>query len=358
VSSACCCNMLSLLYLFFKRESRVKRDNYNYTREERDSLSFQAIPPSYYYENESPSSNNDMDVKSQNGQFKGRMTSEEFIYQQVEKYFLSKNDMFRFHTGQILSTKEPFSESYIRELQTRFSLLVDDPEMDEEERERLSNVLRFMEDAFRFVNYFSSKGINTTVTEVIEVVRDVNRRHCEESHKRIDEQIYRVISERVHDQPSEHEIIKHFLKYCEEKYCEEIDGGDLMYASVLVDLPPLLTRFGCKHAGDIDNLDDLLDNVMQVSKELEAEEFEIYLDDSYDEMEVFNTDSQANRTCIPSKVKQEVWRRDQGRCVECGSKGNLEYDHIIPVSKGGSSTTRNIQILCQDCNRKKSNKIK
>ncbi|MBN2080776.1 HNH endonuclease [bacterium] len=56
-------------------------------------------------------------------------------------------------------------------------------------------------------------------------------------------------------------------------------------------------------------------------------------------------------------VQLLVWKCDGGRCVECGSKENLEYDHIIPVSKGGANTARNIQLLCQSCNRKKSNKI-
>ena len=60
---------------------------------------------------------------------------------------------------------------------------------------------------------------------------------------------------------------------------------------------------------------------------------------------------------IPKKVQREVWRRDKGKCVECGSKENLEYDHIIPFSRGGSNTTRNIQLLCEKCNKKKSNKI-
>jgi len=65
----------------------------------------------------------------------------------------------------------------------------------------------------------------------------------------------------------------------------------------------------------------------------------------------------ARRESIPEEVRMFVWRRDQGRCVKCGSKENLEFDHIIPVSKGGSNTARNIQILCQKCNREKGNKI-
>ena len=60
---------------------------------------------------------------------------------------------------------------------------------------------------------------------------------------------------------------------------------------------------------------------------------------------------------IPKAVQREVWRRDEGRCAECGSRERLEYDHIIPFSKGGSNTVRNIELLCEKCNRNKTNKI-
>jgi Holliday junction resolvasome RuvABC ATP-dependent DNA helicase subunit len=64
-----------------------------------------------------------------------------------------------------------------------------------------------------------------------------------------------------------------------------------------------------------------------------------------------------SREAIPSEVRHEVWRRDEGKCVKCGSRANLEYDHIIPVSKGGSNTARNIELLCESCNRAKSDLI-
>ena len=58
--------------------------------------------------------------------------------------------------------------------------------------------------------------------------------------------------------------------------------------------------------------------------------------------------SSANsREPISDEVKIFVWRRDRGRCVKCGSGENLEFDHIIPLSKGGSNTARNIQLLCE-----------
>ncbi len=60
---------------------------------------------------------------------------------------------------------------------------------------------------------------------------------------------------------------------------------------------------------------------------------------------------------ISQSVKDKVWNRDGGQCVECGSNENLEFDHIIPHSKGGANTYRNIQLLCESCNRSKSAKI-
>ena len=61
---------------------------------------------------------------------------------------------------------------------------------------------------------------------------------------------------------------------------------------------------------------------------------------------------------IPPKVKLEVWKRDKGRCVKCGSTDNLHFDHIIPFSKGGSSLVAdNIQLLCARHNILKRDKI-
>ena len=64
-----------------------------------------------------------------------------------------------------------------------------------------------------------------------------------------------------------------------------------------------------------------------------------------------------SREPIPQEIQDKVWNRDGGKCVKCGSREKLEFDHIIPFSKGGSNTYRNLQLLCEKCNRLKSNKI-
>lgn len=66
---------------------------------------------------------------------------------------------------------------------------------------------------------------------------------------------------------------------------------------------------------------------------------------------------QTKRPPIPREVVDAVYKRDGGRCIYCGSTENLQLDHIIPFSKGGSTTVENLQLLCQKCNLEKSNHI-
>ena len=64
------------------------------------------------------------------------------------------------------------------------------------------------------------------------------------------------------------------------------------------------------------------------------------------------------RRIIPTWVKLAVWKRDGGKCVKCGSQKDLHFDHIIPWSKGGSSSTpENVQLLCGKHNLQKHDRI-
>lgn len=61
---------------------------------------------------------------------------------------------------------------------------------------------------------------------------------------------------------------------------------------------------------------------------------------------------------IPSQIKKDVWKRDQGKCRLCKESKNLHFDHDLPFSKGGTSLSiDNIRLLCVKCNLRKSDKI-
>lgn len=65
------------------------------------------------------------------------------------------------------------------------------------------------------------------------------------------------------------------------------------------------------------------------------------------------------RDPIESRLRHEVFKRDNYICKECGkTKENttLHADHIIPVSQGGCDELDNLQTLCQACNLAKSNR--
>ncbi|MCQ2330031.1 MAG: DUF262 domain-containing protein [Paludibacteraceae bacterium] len=58
-------------------------------------------------------------------------------------------------------------------------------------------------------------------------------------------------------------------------------------------------------------------------------------------------------------TKREVYERQNGICPMCGKHFDIEFmeaDHITPWSKGGRTIASNCQMLCVECNRRKSNK--
>jgi len=65
-------------------------------------------------------------------------------------------------------------------------------------------------------------------------------------------------------------------------------------------------------------------------------------------------------------TKRTMYKQQQGKCKHCNERMNIEHkgrlkdaevDHIIPLSKGGLHWDKNVQLLCRDCNNKKSNTL-
>lgn len=61
------------------------------------------------------------------------------------------------------------------------------------------------------------------------------------------------------------------------------------------------------------------------------------------------------RAVIPESLRNEIFKRDGFKCVACGATQDLAVDHVIPFSKGGTSTKDNLRTLCKSCNSKKGN---
>lgn len=80
---------------------------------------------------------------------------------------------------------------------------------------------------------------------------------------------------------------------------------------------------------------------------------------------LFEGPGRLRRKSPPEWVKHAVLHREQGCCAIC--KADLtglmkivtedQYDHMVPLALGGLNDVTNIQLLCESCNRAKSNTI-
>jgi hypothetical protein len=102
----------------------------------------------------------------------------------------------------------------------------------------------------------------------------------------------------------------------------------------------------------------LVDAWQETSDRRQVFKFKLEITEQASEIGTSSTAAADDDRVIPAAVKIEVWKRDKGSCVKCGSKENLHFDHIIPYSQGGSSKdAENIQILCSRHNLEKRDRI-
>jgi hypothetical protein len=72
----------------------------------------------------------------------------------------------------------------------------------------------------------------------------------------------------------------------------------------------------------------------------------------------------ADARYIPADVRRAVWERDQGRCTfvgttghRCGSQKFVQFDHVIPVARGGTATVDGVRLLCGAHNRLEAQRV-
>lgn len=161
------------------------------------------------------------------------------------------------------------------------------------------------------------------------------------------------------------EEIMQIINYITDENIKSIELD--VYNNEIIHLTKHMYQEGLKKGNDPDDIIDDIDQFIawNGSNGVDAADMEDLLmilrstldQNDISEVEYEIEDEKVRRPSISQSVKDKVWNRDGGKCVQCGSNENIEFDHIIPFSKGGSSTYRNLQILCENCNRSKSDKI-
>ena len=69
--------------------------------------------------------------------------------------------------------------------------------------------------------------------------------------------------------------------------------------------------------------------------------------------------SKRSKACdISDKVKKQVWERDGGQCIFCGSFTAMPNAHVIPRSDGGLGVVENIVTACIHCHHELDNTVR
>lgn len=77
----------------------------------------------------------------------------------------------------------------------------------------------------------------------------------------------------------------------------------------------------------------------------------------------FKTGIPPGKILLRKKLKfnrNDLFHRDNGKCQYCDihlTKDVATIDHVLPVSKGGTTTWDNCVLCCKSCNSKKGNKL-
>ena len=72
----------------------------------------------------------------------------------------------------------------------------------------------------------------------------------------------------------------------------------------------------------------------------------------------------AEKRYIPARVRRAVWERDGGRCTFVSARGHrcnaqrfLEFDHVVPVARGGGATVEGLRLRCRAHNQYEAERV-
>ncbi len=120
----------------------------------------------------------------------------------------------------------------------------------------------------------------------------------------------------------------------------------------------LFPRFGAHLQTVEDRVFHLVDSWSELDENRRVFKFKLIAVEDEEDLISTPVSTPVRRRVIPTAVKLAVWKRDGGKCVECGADDELHFDHDLPWSKGGTSITEaNVQLLCARHNLQKSDQI-
>jgi hypothetical protein len=72
----------------------------------------------------------------------------------------------------------------------------------------------------------------------------------------------------------------------------------------------------------------------------------------------------AGKRYIPTRIRRAVWERDGGRCTfvsprghRCTARHLLQFDHVVPVVRGGTATVQGLRLLCRAHNQYEADRV-
>ena len=96
-------------------------------------------------------------------------------------------------------------------------------------------------------------------------------------------------------------------------------------------------------------------NITLMNEENKIVGLDVFKDDWEDLLKLYTTKGIRVRLAFDDVVK--VVLKSNGKCVDCESDKNLQIDHFLPISKGGTNDLGNLELRCKTCNLKKGAKI-
>jgi hypothetical protein len=172
--------------------------------------------------------------------------------------------------------------------------------------------------------------------------------------KNVDKNICRYMGEHQEDENA-NELKEYFEKVC--KWAEEV-AGDCNFNG---DLIKLGSRWG--------ELYHKYHDTFVIDREkIDAEIKSLRLDDEVNTKPkgfipyiITGNPNELFQRQFSTAMKKKAYILQKGICKHCGGYfelNQMEADHIIPWADGGKTTEDNLQMLCTDCNRRKSSGIR